>query len=239
MKSWSCALCNDPDINQTHSVVPIFSNELAAMQGFAAVNENLQTIVVSYRGSTDIQNWIADIIFAKTDAKFGPYDHPVHSGFLAEWESVQDQSISAVQQLVSQYPNYPVTFASHSLGAAVSVLGALTMVEKGIISASNTHLALYGLPRIGNKDFSDFVTSVGFASVVRTVNQNDLVPHLPFEFMGFNHFAGERWINRNQQIVSCDDAAHGGEDTNCANTQPPNLSIDAHTSYFGITIPAC
>lgn len=53
---------------------------------------------------------------------------------------------------------------------------------------------LKGEPRIGNPSFSAYVDSLGL-SIYRTVNENDLVPHLAPEFLGYKHHGIEYWID--------------------------------------------
>ncbi|KAJ3329925.1 hypothetical protein HDU76_006873 [Blyttiomyces sp. JEL0837] len=234
---WNCALCQDDAIKDTRDAVPIVSSALFGFQGFTAVNENFKTIIVAFRGSTSIQNWIADLVFAKVDTRYSDNLDSriqVHSGFLETWNSVKNVTRDAVKSLVLKNPGYSVTFAGHSLGGAVAVLAALDLADCGIVDLAKTNIATTGQPRIGNKAFSAYFNSQPFASVTRTVNQNDIVPHYPFEFMGFQQTIGELWINPNMNntLVNCNDIFNDGEDTNCANTQPPFLSFTAHGKYF-------
>ena len=48
----------------------------------------------------------------------------------------------------------------------------------------------YGLPRVGNQDFADYVDSLGL-SITHINNKEDFVPILPGRFLGFHHPSGE------------------------------------------------
>ncbi|KAJ3327929.1 hypothetical protein HDU76_010874 [Blyttiomyces sp. JEL0837] len=248
MSAWSCPLCGDPAIRNTRNVTPIVGDSEMGMQGYVAVNDDMKTIIVAYRGSTVLENWIADLStlpktvqFKSTRGTGTTKTMKIHSGFLNSYLSIEPQTIKALQPLLTQNPTYKITFTGHSLGAAVTVLAAIHLSDKGLVDPGMVDIATSGQPRIGNLEFARFVDNRGFRSVVRVVNANDIVPHLPMYSMGFNHHKGELWFHPNAtgpiQLVTCDDDSNDGEDTNCANTlQPPNLSTSIHTYYFGIKL---
>jgi len=184
-------------------------------------------ILVVFRGTvpTSLDNWITDLNFPHTT----PYpDVPgamVHEGFLEAFMTVNASMIEAVYQLTSEYPSYDVHLSGHSLGAALSVLGALNIVKMMGIPVSVYN---YGDPRVGNSDFASYFDSM-VPQLWRVVNQNDIVPHLPPESFGFWHAATEVWYtNNNYQI--CDSS---GEDPNCSDSQI-DLSIPEHVDYMGV-----
>ncbi|KAJ3280656.1 hypothetical protein HDU76_009118, partial [Blyttiomyces sp. JEL0837] len=173
--TWNCTICQDPDIRYTRDVIPIISDASAGFQGLAGVNDNLKSIIVAFRGSQSFSNWVADFLFAKTKVSFenGNVTVSVHEGFVWQWRSVTDLAKDAVVKLQNANPGYDVTFTGHSIGGSVAALTALDLLDKGVITAAKTHVDTTGQPRTGDAAFSDYFNSRGFASVSRTVNQND------------------------------------------------------------------
>ena len=57
-------------------------------------------------------------------------------------------------------------------------------------------LYTYGAPRVGNKQFEE-IFNARFQEAYRVVNQDDVVPHLPPEFLGFSHTGQRVLFERN------------------------------------------
>ncbi|KAI9338695.1 Alpha/Beta hydrolase protein [Zopfochytrium polystomum] len=222
---WDCQPCKHPDVAKTHDVV-FFNAESTGMQGYAAINGNMNAITVVFRGSVNIENWIHNIQLTFKDMDGWGSGVRVHRGFHDTYESVVDAAVSAVTKLTAKCPSCSVIFSGHSLGGAIATLAAVDMVNKGIVKASTASIITNGQPRAGNAEFAGLVNSKGFARLLR-------VPPTSF---GYRHFSGERWISFGGYAVRCNDASKGGEDTNCAFTTLPDSSIADHLSYYGLRI---
>ncbi|KAI9357061.1 Alpha/Beta hydrolase protein [Zopfochytrium polystomum] len=235
LTNWNCKGCTDSRIASTHDVTVVTAS---SMQGWVGVNENLKTIVVAFRGSSNFDNWLANLNFLKTDLSLpgAPSAVKVHSGFYNVWTAIKPSITPLVNNLKSRYPSYTVSFTGHSLGAAVATFAAIDAKNSGQATASNIVLSTVGEPRIGNTDFSNYVISLNFGVHRRAVNYNDIVPHLPPSSFSFAHRLSEEWIDSASDSVYCDDGSNSGEDTNCANTTPPWVSTSAHLVYDGVTL---
>jgi hypothetical protein len=66
--------------------VEAFENTEYGTQGYTAYDPLNRRIIVAFRGSGNIQNWIENFVFAKTD--FACDGCKVHMGFLAAYESL-------------------------------------------------------------------------------------------------------------------------------------------------------
>jgi len=87
----------------------------------------------------------------------------------------------------------------------------------------------YGSPRVGDATFaSAFTQYVGENNHFRVVNDNDLVPHVPLEIMGFHHIATEVWLHDGETTV-CNSS---GEDPSCADSVIGDSIFD-HLHYYG------
>ncbi|KAJ1547539.1 hypothetical protein HK405_005593 [Cladochytrium tenue] len=236
---WGCTICDDSDMTGVHSITPFSNSSSATLFGYAAVSSTQSSIIIAYRGAENIANWISTVLFDQTilpDASgLGVSSGvEVHQGFLDDYEALQATTRGLAKTLLAAYPSYSLTLTGHSLGGAMALLAAVDLVNAGIVAASKVHVFTAGQPRVGNQAFSDYVAGFGFSSYIRIVNQKDIVPHLPYEFLGYRHAPGERWIDLADVVVLCDDASNGGEDTNCMNTITTGEDTADHSTYFGI-----
>jgi len=57
IQTWSCSYCKKyPFVD-----AKVFSNSVGGIQGFTGYSQNLNAVVVAFRGSDNIQNWILNI----------------------------------------------------------------------------------------------------------------------------------------------------------------------------------
>ena len=73
-----------------------------------------------------------------------------------------------------------VAFTGHSLGAAQATIAAQRWHDQGGTVASVT---TFGSPRVGSPEWVSTYDAALGEKTVAVVNQDDLVPHLPFELM--------------------------------------------------------
>ena len=151
--------------------------------------------MVSFRGTMDssIKNWIVDFLFPKTTIWKGKNESiAVHSGFYDAYSRVADQVRSNVSALVAAYPTYSIGVTGHSLGAALATLAAVDLVEESIVPRSKMTVYHFGSPRVGNDGFASFYKDL-VPHTFRLVNERDIVPSLPPQFLKFHHVATEVW----------------------------------------------
>ena len=114
----------------------------------------------------------------------------------------------------------------HSLGAALALLDSVYL---SLHLPAGTRLSVvgYGMPRVGNSAFADYVDAMVSASATATVthinNKKDPIPIVPGRFMGFAHPAGEVHIqdNSGNSWVSC--PGHDNPSQLCSVGDVPNL----------------
>ncbi|KAJ2845126.1 hypothetical protein IWW36_004915 [Coemansia brasiliensis] len=170
-----------------------------ASVGYIAHNDYTRIIVVAFRGSADAEDWIQDSEFA-----FDPWPphlqgSMVHHGFLSAYQSVAPNVTNIVTQLTARYPSYKVVFTGHSLGGAETVLCAIDMLSQHPELKRRMYIYTYGMPRIGNDVWASSIEALDMP-IYRVVYENDLVPHIPFQWLGYMHFAQEVWIHNNQTM---------------------------------------
>ncbi|KAL7750946.1 hypothetical protein RI367_003526 [Sorochytrium milnesiophthora] len=236
LASWTCApLCSDPRVTGTR-YVNVFVNDPTETKGYAAVNDAKQAIIISFRGSQNIQNWFNNLDFIRRSypaAVPAVYQSTasqisIHSGFWNTYNPVRQALSQTLSQLVGQYPSYTVIFTGHSLGAAVAELAAAEMTVTLNLPTSQVKLITLGAPRVGNSQYSGLLTALGI-EIDRVVNENDIVPHALGEWLGFEQTIGEKYIHGGQVYV-----CEGEEDSECSDSRVPFLSISAHLQAFGV-----
>ena len=190
LQSWTCGEACSSTSTLT-GVTPIINNAKGTY-GFVGYNAHENQIIVSFRGSVNVENWITNIDFAKTSYKNVP-GAQVHEGFYAAYAAVSAQVIAAAKSLLSAHPSASFLFTGHSLGGALATFAGVDVKEQ--TSTSNpVSMYTFGSPRTGNQAFSDHVFALfGTDGYQRVTHYNDVVPHLPPTPFGFNHAGDEVW----------------------------------------------
>lgn len=241
---WSCgAVCESIPGFQ---LATILNNDLLGTRGFVGVDRARQQIVVSYRGSCNIANWIVDMTFVHV-----PYDGRstcgsfcrVHAGFFASYLSVQVQARSSVLALAQDNPTYNVLVTGHSLGGALAVLTAADLQEQlnRLNTATIPVVSLYtlGAPRVGNTDFARWVDALlSRGASYRLTHARDPVIKLPPTDWGYQHTTSEVFYRTeaNSSMMLCNDSP-GAEDPRCS-LSVLSVVVADHLRYLGNTI-AC
>ena len=182
LEHWKCG--NACKLTPGVTKVTRVSNTLAATFGIVAYNAQTNMIVCSFRGSANINNWIANIDFLQT-----PYKQvagaQVHRGFFGAYQGMSSQVIGAVRSLLAEHPNASLLFTGHSLGAALATFAAVDVKEE-LNPKGQAYFYTFGSPRTGNVAFTDYVAAQ-YPNYFRVVHAADTVPHLPMTEVGFNH----------------------------------------------------
>jgi len=92
-----------------------------AMIGY---HPQLDVVVMVYRGTEDVKNWVEDFSFKRV-----PYPRckncKVHAGFYAAYESVASQMRQAFESLRVVHPSAQIVVIGASLGGAIAEISAL------------------------------------------------------------------------------------------------------------------
>ena len=144
--------------------------------GLLGHNPTSRTAFLSFRGTSDIAEWVANIDAIPDDYRpIGGFGQ-VHSGFQDVYELVR-QNIAANLATATDGSDQ-ILITGHSLGAALAVLAAPDVARNMPPNTIEPRLITFAGPRVG---LSDFVASFNAAieSCFRVVNFLDLVPYLP------------------------------------------------------------
>ncbi|EAR96490.1 lipase family protein (macronuclear) [Tetrahymena thermophila SB210] len=156
------APCNqNPQGLQNFIEVKNDTTSTRAILGFSPDND---AIVISFRGTVDLNNWGADLSAAW-------YNYPnqlctgtcqVHTGFFTNYQSIVNQLKSNFKVLKAKYPSAKVYLTGHSLGAALATLSLPDIYSWN----GNKQLdAVYHFesPRVGNQAFANWLRASNFS----------------------------------------------------------------------------
>jgi predicted lipase len=229
LASWSCG--SSCEFFPNFQIQNVYDNPNVESQAYSGYDSGSNTIIVAFRGSSNIPNWISDLDFVKTTYTNAACGCEVHAGFLGEWQSYSAAILADVQTMVTQY-NAPVFVTGHSLGAAVSILAAMDIITQ--VTASVT-LYNFGEPRVGDSTFAAWASAqLQGGKQFRVTHERDPVPHVPPMDFGFLHCPHELWFNNdgNSQWQDCADSG-SAEDPTCSDSEIP-WGIEDHLLYLGI-----
>lgn len=219
------------------TLVQTFDESSTNTQGYIARDDNRKEIIVAYRGSIQLQDFVTDLEFALVD-----YTSPgvsntsgvqVHQGFITAFNSVAETVLSVVSNQVSTYPSYSLVSTGHSLGGALASLGGVSLAAN--FPSVPLRMFTFGQPRTGNPAYATLAEDfVGVDNIYRGTETYDGVPTIPFREWGYEHHAREYWVKQDpntdiNNVVQCT----GREDPTCSDSIPSTGINDAHLRYFG------
>jgi predicted lipase len=223
INAWNCPRCGKyPLLN-----AKAFSNTTGDIQGFTGYSSNLNAIILSFRGSSNIQNWIINLSFNQI-AYSRCSNCKVHNGFYTGYNTVKATIISQIQALKALHRDAKIYITGHSLGGAIAVLAAPDIKDNfGAIAG----LLSFGEPRVGNSEFASWFGSV--TTHTRVIHYGDIVPHLPPQVNGYLHDGTEIWYDKAMQTYkSCE-----GDSTGCSNSlAATSLNTGDHSMDIYITL---
>ena len=242
LENWDCYTCDE-------SVSLFRIIEQHGEKAIIGLYEN--TMIVSFRGSSNILNWIDNVQFSLSC----PYNNPsicVETGFYKVFEYMKNDIYEALYSLIRTHglKSPKLLIGGHSLGAAVATLMTYdilnTMEAMELTQELNVRyieLVTFGSPRVGNEafvyDFMETTKNPHLRTFERVTHAYDIVPHLPQQFLGYDHIPHEIWYNEENTVTtSCDDEYDYEEDPQCSNSCGPLhcTSISDHLNYMNISM---
>lgn len=208
---------------------------------YVGYDPSLKTVIVSHQGTdpSELEPLLTDGDIEKTtlDPSLFPgisSSIEVHSGFADAQAATATQVLAAVQTAIKKYGAKQVTMVGHSLGAAITLLDAVYLPLH--ISGVSFKTVGYGLPRVGNQAFADYVD--GHVSLTHINNKEDPIPTVPGMFLGFVHPSGEVHITDANAWEAC--PGQDNPSTQCIVGDVPEIwdgdESDHDGPYDGITM---
>ena len=144
--------------------------------GLMGRNTATRTAFVSFRGTSDAAEWVADIDAVPDDYEPISGFGQVHTGFQAVYELVRADIAANLAAAASGCDQILIT--GHSLGAALAVLAAPDLARNMPPNTIEPRLITFAGPRVGVSDFVAKFDAL-IESCYRVVNFLDIVPYLP------------------------------------------------------------
>lgn len=198
-------------------------------EGYIGIHNENKQIWVVYRGTESTTNWLDDAHVLLVSAGYkGCSDCKLHKGFKECADNTQEFLLASIKTLVAKYPTYNIITTGHSLGGSVSNIAAVTLYLNGY---TNVYHYSFGSPRVGNEAWSNYCSEVLVNNPYRITHYKDMVPHIPYESMGYVHIINEVWEDYNHVLHSC----IGPDDDTCAEQFSfYQTSPDDHTLYLDL-----
>jgi len=179
-------------------------NKATSTEAFVASTKEF--IVVSFRGSQQLQDWFTDFEFIHTDGPLGR----THRGFIKAYRSIEDELNEAIEKcrfktrqglddeslesLNTKMHPQSIWFTGHSLGAALATVAVGHRVEQ---SLPVDGLYTFGSPRVFEWDAATRFEQIIASRTFRFVNNADIVTRLPKRLMGYRHVGQLKYFDEN------------------------------------------
>lgn len=174
-----------------------------------------------------------DVLFLQEDpnpvyAHYFPPGTKLMHGFQDAYVRLMDAVFVHIHKFMAKKNESRVTIIGHSLGAAMGLIASADLdnrLDQGIYKSY-----LFGLPRVGNQVFADYVDHRFGHKLHWVVNGRDWVPRVPPRALGYQHPSNYVWINPGNsthwKMYPGQENVHGWEFT------VPALNFDDHQGIY-------
>lgn len=165
MKAWNLELCEFFDVTDTQA----FLARTRAPDG---------AMILAFRGTSSLKDWMTDVDINLVNGPGGR----VHDGFLCALNSVWRRLAKLIE---ATRERRKLWITGHSLGGALATLA--TAKFRLELAQPVNGLYTFGSPRVGNEEFARHFDADFYYQYYRVVNNNDVVPRIPFRLVGYRH----------------------------------------------------
>ncbi|CAD5208090.1 unnamed protein product [Bursaphelenchus xylophilus] len=215
------------------------ANDQDTCFGFLAILREEQAIALGFRGSMSKEQIIregVDTLFKPGVPAFGNAKISFYfsTAFNAVWNGGGMKA--DFSRAAEQFSNYSIWVTGHSLGGAMASICAAQIAFDLPKEAHRILLYTYGQPRVGNRNYADFVDR-NIPVAYRVVHYRDVVANVPLIDMSrFWHHKMAVVYNQSMNIGSgygeCD-----GSDIQCTVKYfTVQNSVDDHVFYYGVRV---
>lgn len=140
----------------------------------ALVIKDVDAVIVAFRGSSSIRDWLMDGRFWQQRTWGGS----VHAGFNSALNDILFQLFQATRQAIipAGPAPVPIFITGHSLGGSIAQIYAEVCIRQGL---NVQGVYTFGAPRVGDTNFCRHYNTLLGDRTFNVVNEYDVVPHLP------------------------------------------------------------
>lgn len=174
-----------------------FQDKPTSTEAFIAINHDQSEVILAFRGSRELQDFKADLKFWLVPFTGGK--GKVYSGFLKAWNSVKDQILLRLGQIITDPSKYTLIVTGHSLGGALATIASVDIFNhfknKYQKVPGQFIMVNFGAPMVGDKDFANMynnLTSNGLSSRLY-IDPNDPIKNwvnFSLKFFGYADVTG-------------------------------------------------
>lgn len=174
-------------------MVQPFFDEQETQAFLARTTKEDGAMILAFRGTESLKDWMSDVDIHLVNGPVGK----VHEGFQCAlntvwrtlWKFLNDKFVRGQRSL---------WITGHSLGAALATLAtAKIRLEQGHPVSG---LYTFGCPRVGNDEFSRAFDQDFWAKTYRFVNNNDVVPRIPFRLLNYRHVGTFKYFDHTGKV---------------------------------------
>ncbi|KAF9265891.1 alpha/beta-hydrolase [Marasmius fiardii PR-910] len=207
ISKWSCG--EDCKANPTFEVVATGGDGSAVQYWYVGYDASLNSVIVGHQGTdphhlraiiTDVE--ILPVPLRSTLFPDVPWHIKVHVGFKEEHAKTAEDILRAVDTTLMNHPEASVAVVGHSLGGALALLDSLYL-SLHLPPTMNIIMIGYGMPRVGNDAFVQYIDQLVTVSHYHITNKKDIVPVIPNVLGYYHHCRGELHIREDDVWVSC------------------------------------
>lgn len=102
------------------------------MTGYIAVDNTNKLVVLAFRGSESLSNWIDNLSAATVPVSSICSGCEAHAGWWSGWQSVKPTLLPYIQSTLAANPGYGLDIVGHSLGGALASLATTDLRTSGM-----------------------------------------------------------------------------------------------------------
>jgi hypothetical protein len=165
-------------LTEVHLMGDCFIDNASTARAFFASNDSYALLAFRGTEKDNPHDIAADADIVLVDGPPGR----AHRGFRRYFDSVRTDVVQFVGAYRNGHVDQPVLITGHSLGAAIATLAFVALKDPA------SSLYTFGCPRVGDRQFCAEVEALaGSRACYRTVDNEDVVTHVPFPLPGFEY----------------------------------------------------
>lgn len=196
-------------INDVHLIINnntisfIFENKLELLC-VIFVDHDKKTINIVFKGSDDLNDILQDLKTIKRCA-FKDDDSSIHAGFIdiLTTEAVHEDVLRTTISILKDLPEYELFITGHSLGGALATVFGYYISKK---IEKTINIITFGSPRVGDFKFYENFNKIQNISLLRVVNDNDIIVSLP----KINYYHVGKVLELNECSIDVYDSKNAG-----------------------------